>query len=136
MNIYKTALIALISMAITPLAVAQIYRCNGPDGPIFSDQECEPGAAQVELAETSGVSGVSDETKAELAQKKQARAEDGSSLNYAAPVNNQYNTSVDENPGRWTRGRINNRNNPGVRPPVARPPVARPVPNVNRGRRR
>lgn len=73
MNRNGTTLILLISLAITPLASAQIYKCDGPDGPIYSDQECGPGATNVEVAETSGVSGVSEETKTELAAKKAER---------------------------------------------------------------
>ena len=73
MNRYVKILILLISVAITQLASAQIYKCDGPDGPIYSDKECGPGATNVEIDETAGVSGVSEETKTELAAKKAER---------------------------------------------------------------
>ena len=47
-------LTALITLVITPAAVAEIYKCDGPDGPIFSDKKCGSDAANVELPESSG----------------------------------------------------------------------------------
>ena len=45
MNVYKSFSLILILLAISPLAAATIYKCDGPDGPIFSDQPCAPDAA-------------------------------------------------------------------------------------------
>ena len=100
----RTVLIAMASLAISPMAIAEIYKCDGPDGPIYSDRECGPNAANVEIAETSGVSGVSDETKAELAQKKLEREEDkGNTSSPSANANYQYNNTGTEAAGRWDR---------------------------------
>jgi len=76
MNRHRFSLIilaTLITLFITPAGVAKIYKCNGPDGPIYSDQECGQDAANVELLETSGLSGVSEQDKSDLAEKKLER---------------------------------------------------------------
>jgi hypothetical protein len=100
----RSVLIAVASLLISPLAIAQIYKCDGPDGPVYSDQECGPDAASVELAETSGISGVSDETKTELAQKKADRAEARTDSSSTRTNNNYQNNTVSTEPaGRWER---------------------------------
>ena len=99
----RQILVALIALAFTPVASAQIFKCDGPDGPVYTDRECGPDATNVELSDTSGVGGVSDETKAELAQKKANRKEANNLNNNAAVNNNQYNTLSAEPAGRWTR---------------------------------
>ena len=71
--------------------------------PIYTDRECGPDATNVELSDTSGVGGVSDETKAELAQKKADREKSRNLDNNANVNNNQYNTLSTEPAGRWTR---------------------------------
>jgi hypothetical protein len=129
MNIYRISMATLIAMAITPMALAQVYKCDGPNGPVYTDRECAPGAAEVELQDTSGVSGVSDQTKAELAEKKAGRdleRERNRSTSNAAVTNYQTQTPGDEVNGRWLRGR----NRPGNREPVARP--VQPIQNVPR----
>lgn len=73
MNIYRFFIIAFIVLANAPVAMAQIYKCDGPDGPVYSDRKCAPSAATVELSESSGLSGVSDEEMSELADKKASR---------------------------------------------------------------
>ncbi len=99
----RTVLIALASLLISPMAIAEIYKCDGPDGPVYTDRECGPDAASVELAETSGLSGVSDETKADLARKKADRAE-AKANNSPSPVNNYQFTTINTEPaGRWLR---------------------------------
>ena len=103
MNRYRPILIIFIALAFTPVASAQIFKCDGPDGPIYTDRECGPDATNVELSDTSGVSGVSDETKAELAQKKADREQSRNPGNNANVNNNQYNTLSTEPAGRWTR---------------------------------
>ena len=103
MNRYRPILIIFIALAFTPVASAQIFKCDGPDGPIYTDRECGPDATNVELSDTSGVSGVSDETKAELAQKKADREKSRNLDNNANVNNNQYNTLSTEPAGRWTR---------------------------------
>ena len=54
MKRHRISLFTLITLAITPAAVAEIYKCDGPDGPIFSDKKCGSDAANVELPESSG----------------------------------------------------------------------------------
>ncbi|MDH4021401.1 MAG: hypothetical protein OEU84_17545 [Xanthomonadales bacterium] len=103
MKRYRPILIILPALAFTPVASAQIFKCDGPEGPIYTDQKCGPDATNVEISDTSGVSGVSDETKAELAQKKADREKSRNSGNNAAVNNNQYNTLSTEPAGRWTR---------------------------------
>ncbi len=100
----RTVLIAVASLLIPPMAIAEIYKCDGPDGPIYTDRECGPDAATVELADTSGLSGVSDETKADLAQKKEERAEARANSSSPSPVNNYQFTTINTEPaGRWLR---------------------------------
>ena len=76
MNRHRTSLftlITLIALVITPVAVAEIFKCNGPDGPIYSDRDCGQDAENVELLDTSGLSGVSEQDKSDLAEKKLER---------------------------------------------------------------
>ena len=105
MNRYKLVLITLAILAISPLATAQIYKCDGPDGPIYTDRKCGPDAKSVELLDSSGLSGVSDETKAELAARKaereQAREESRKRGDNRTVINNQYTTVNTEPVGRW-----------------------------------
>jgi hypothetical protein len=120
MNIYRISMATLIAMAITPMALAQVYKCDGPNGPVYTDRECAPGAAEVEFQDTSGVSGVSDQTKAELAEKKAGRdleKERNRSTSSTPVTNYQATMPSDEVNGRWLRGR----NRPGNREPVVRP---------------
>ena len=79
MNRHRASLITLVALAalaITPAAVAQIYKCDGPDGPIYSDRKCGADAANVELLESSGLSGVTEQDKANLAEKKLEREQE------------------------------------------------------------
>ena len=105
MNRYSPILVTLIALVFTPVASAQIYKCDGPDGPIYTDRVCGPDAANVEISESSGLSGVSDETKAGLAKRKadreQARAEDRKLKSNRTVINNQYTTVNTEPVGRW-----------------------------------
>ena len=127
MNRYKIIFIALTILAFTPMATAEIYKCDGPDGPIFSDQKCGPDAANVILSDSSGLTGVSDETKAELAarkaQREQAREEARKLDNNRTVINNQYTTINTEPAGRWL-------NYPYPRPKPEKPPTPelRPTP--------
>lgn len=131
MNRYGPIMVTLIALAITPVASAQIYKCDGPDGPIYTDRKCGPDAANVEISESSGLSGVSEETKAELAQKKadreQARAEDRNLKKNRTVINNQYTTVNTEPAGRWL-------NRPYWRPKPERPKppevTPRPLPST------
>ena len=129
MNRYRPILIILIALAFTPVASAQIFKCDGPDGPIYTDRECGPNATNVEIDDTSGVSGVSDETKAELAQKKADRDKSRNSGTNATVNNNQYNTLSTEPAGRWTRRpyeRLDRKASPAV-PSAGQQPAKRPV---------
>jgi hypothetical protein len=73
MTIYRIFITALIVLANASVAMAQIYKCDGPNGPIYSDRECAPNAATVELSESAGLTGISDEELSELAEKKSDR---------------------------------------------------------------
>ena len=100
----RTVLIAMASLLISPMAIAEIYKCDGPDGPVYTDRKCGPDAASVELAESSGLSGVSDETKADLARKKAERVETRANSSNPSPVNNYQFTTINTEPaGRWLR---------------------------------
>jgi len=104
MKIRGMILLTLFLLAASSLATAQIYKCEGPDGPVYSDRECGPDAASVELAKTSGISGVSDETKAELAQKKAQREEERATNSNTSTNNNYQSNMVNAEPaGRWIR---------------------------------
>jgi len=99
----STTLVALIALAITPMATAQVYKCDGPDGPVYSDRECGPDATHVEISESSGLSGVSDETKAELAEKKADREQARNRNNDTAANYNRSSSLTTEPAGRWVR---------------------------------
>ena len=77
MNRHTTRLIALITLVITPAAVAEIYKCDGPDGPVYSDRKCGSDAVNLELTESSGLSGVTEQDKAVLAEKKEIYSQQG-----------------------------------------------------------
>lgn len=126
--------VALVTLSSA--AHAEIYRCNGPDGPIFSDQKCGPNATTVQMTVTSGIDGgVPDDVKAELARKKAARQQNDSALEPNPNANANYeintiDTGVDGYlyPGNyWAPGhRPVQRPKPPVDRPVARPPVSEP----------
>jgi len=112
----KSTLIALIALAITPVANAQIYKCDGPDGPIFSDQKCGPGATTVDVSVSSGLGGISDETKNELAAKRADREKARKNNNNGTTSKNQnsaLSTDYVEN-GQWVNGQW-------IRRPIRRP---------------
>jgi hypothetical protein len=129
----RTVLIAVASLLISPMAMAEIFKCDGPDGPIYTDRKCGPDAVSVEVAETSGLSGVSDETKADLARKKAERAEARANSSSPSPVNNYQFTTINTEPaGRWLR-------RPYRKPhdkPVTLPAGQRRAKSVVGGRRR
>ena len=113
MNRHRASLITLVALAalaITPAAVAQIYKCDGPDGPIYSDRKCGSDAASVELLESSGLSGVTEQDKANLAEKKLEREQARSQNQQGRVVNNQNNVYTTEDPGYWVRDRDRLRN--------------------------
>ena len=125
-------LVTVIALVITPAAVAKIYKCDGPDGPIYSDRECGPNAEDVKLAKSAGLSGVTEADKSALAAKKLEReqAQAQSRNQRSTTVNNQYITNVTEPAGRWVRGR----NRPLDRDKPVNLPV-RPRPVTPRKRR-
>ena len=140
MNRHRTSLftlITLITLVITPAAVAEIYKCDGPDGPIYSDKKCGSDAANVEVRESSGMSGVSEQDKADLAEKKQEREqerEQAQSRNQQDnEVNIQNNVYPTEDTGYWVRDgdRLRNLDKanilPGKTPPTTAPTEPRPV---------
>ena len=76
MNCHRVHLITLVTLAtltITPATVAEVYKCEGPDGPIYSDRKCGPEAANVELQQSSGLSGVTEQDISDLAERKRER---------------------------------------------------------------
>ena len=131
-------LITLVSLVITPAIAAEIYKCDGPDGPIYSDKKCGSDAANVEVLESSGLSGVSEQDKADLAEKKKERAQEQELAREQAQnqkgseVNNQNNVYT-EDPGYWGRDgdRLRNLDKgnilPGKTPPTDTPTEPRPV---------
>lgn len=146
MIINRTSLVTLVTLAtlvITSAAVARIYKCDGPDGPIYSDKECGPDAANVEILESSGLSGVTEQDKSALAEKKLERKlerEQARSRNeQGTVVNNQNNTYTTENPGRWVRGRNRprDRDNANTLPAKPLPATlpAKPRPAIPRKKR-
>jgi hypothetical protein len=133
LNINRISLITLVSLTmlvITPAAVAKIYKCNGPDGPVYTDRDCGPDAEDVKLRESSGLSGVSEKDKNALAERKQEREQTQNQNQRSNVVNNQYSTPTTESAGRWVRGRNRpvDRDRPSTLP-------ARPKPVTPRKRR-
>jgi hypothetical protein len=135
MNRHRTGLITLVTLVtlvITPAAAAKIYKCDGPDGPVYSDRECGPNAANVVIQESSGLSGVTEEDKSALAEKKLAREEERekereltrSRRQQTTVINNQYSTYTSGYPGRWLLGP--NRPGNGDRP-ITLPTKPRPI---------
>jgi len=129
MSIYKKILVTLILLANASVAMAQIYKCDGPEGPVYSDRECEPNAATVDVLDTSGLVGISEDDKAVLAEKKTARdqAENLNHTNDDALMVNQNDTLTTQNNGRSVRGRdqLKQRIDSGVAAPL---PAAQPRP--------
>ncbi len=130
MNRHRASLITLVTLAalaITPATVAQIYKCDGPDGPIYSDRKCGSEAANVELQESSGLSGVTEQDKTDLAEKKlereQEREQARSQNQQGSGLNNQNNVYTMEDPGYWDRdgNRLRNRDNANILPDKTRP---------------
>lgn len=67
-----------VILALLPLtAGAQVYKCETPQGVVFSDRECGDKAEVVEVKDTSGGVGVplSDELLNDLQVKKAERAQ-------------------------------------------------------------
>lgn len=129
MNRYITGIAFLASMAITTAASAVVYKCDGPDGPIFSDRECGPEAATVDIEETSGLGGVYEETIAELAKDKARREAEREAAKSRKPnttiINNQYTTLGTEPYGYWPNRPYFR---PGHRPRPEPRPELRPTP--------
>ncbi len=131
MKRYITGLIVIITLAVTPMATAKIFKCDGPDGPIFTDRECGPDATNVELADTSGLVGVSDETKTELAEKKAEREaqriEALKNKGNKTVINNQFTTINTEPSGYWLRRPYRP---PGYNRPEVPPATPKPLPST------
>ncbi len=123
MNRCRTILVALITLAIAPIAAADIYKCNGPDGPVYTDWKCGPDATNVELSDSSGLVGISDETKTQLAEKKAIREKSRNRVKNTTVINNQY-TTINTPPAMYWPGRPYWRE----KHPDSRPPIAVPTP--------
>jgi len=126
MNKFCELFIPLTLMAMSSAALAEVYRCDGPDGPIYTDRKCGPDATNVEFTQSSGISGVSDEVKDELARKKAERkkAEPDPALNPNANATYQFNTINTEPAGYWLPGSFWR---PGARPPHRPMPPQKPT---------
>jgi hypothetical protein len=74
MNMNRLIILLLLA---APLAQAEIYRCDSPDGPVFSDKPCGDQAEIITVQDSSaGINtGPSEETRAYLAQKRDERAQ-------------------------------------------------------------
>lgn len=124
---YRIISMTLMVFAFSPMATAQIFVCDGPDGPIYTDRECGPDARNVEVSDSSGLSGVSDEIKVELAEKRAERQklrEENLQRERSRPViNNQYTTINNPPTGRWLYPSYW-----GSKPERPRPPVVKPTP--------
>jgi hypothetical protein len=94
MTIYRIFITALIVLANTSVAMAQIYKCDGPDGPIYSDRECATDAATVEIPDSAGLTGISDEEISELAEKKSDRDKARDRNNDGIVIENQSTTEL------------------------------------------
>jgi len=118
-------LLPVTLMAMSSAALAKVYKCDGPNGPIYTDRECGPNATSIEFTESSGISGVSDEVKAELARKKAERekAVTDLELNPNANTTYQFNTINTEPAGYWLPGSFWR---PGNRPPQRPRPPQKP----------
>ena len=128
MSIYKKILVTLILLANASVAMAQIYKCDGPEGPVYSDTECGPNAATVELSESAGLTGISDEELSELAEKKSDRDQARNRNTEGTVIENQSNIDLTTyNDGRRVRGRdqLKQRIDSGV---PAQLPAAQPRP--------
>jgi len=116
-----------LMLLLPALAQAQIYRCDTPQGPVFSDERCGSEAQVVELREeTTGLGGgPSEEVRAYLDQKREERADKRQNApppfakNQAEPVEVQTQPPVVYGV---------NRPYPGRRParPIERPRPSRP----------
>lgn len=120
-------LVVLAALVITSTAVAQIYTCDGPDGPIYSDRKCGPDAVSVEVRDSSGLSGISDEDKSVLAARKLEREQAQGQNQKNRVINNQGNSYTTESPGRWASGRhrLRDRDNSSIILPVQKPATPR-----------
>lgn len=128
MPIFRIFITALIVLSNASVAMAQIYKCDGPDGPIYSDQECAPNAATVELSESAGLTGISDEELSELAEKKSDRDQARNRNTEGTVIENQSTIDLTTyNDGRRVRGRdqLKQRIDSGV---PAQLPAAQPRP--------
>jgi len=116
-----------------PLATADIYKCDGPDGPVFTDWECGPDAIHVELSDSSGLGGITDETRAELAEKKASREKSRNRVNKTTVINNQYTTINTPPVGYWPSRPYWRKKHHDMRPEK---PAPTPLPSTVAFRRR
>lgn len=75
-NAYCFTLGFLLLMLASPV-IAEVYKCDGPNGPVFSDVKCGPAASELDLADSLKTSGlgvpVTAETQTNLAEAKSRR---------------------------------------------------------------
>lgn len=133
MNRCRTILVVLITLVSTPMAAAEIYKCKGPDGPVYTDIDCGPDATSIEVSDSSGLGGITEETKTELAEKRAVREKSRKRVNNTTVINNQYNTINTPPVGYWPHRPYWRGKHPDVRPPVA---IPKPLPSTIAMRRK
>ncbi len=121
MNVFKILFLFPILLTISPLAMGTIYKCDGPDGPIYSDMECGPAAATVKVSDSAGLNGDYDSVRSDLAEKKSARDQDRGLSKNNNVIKNQPQTYTSEPNGRWLRGRERIGNGEKPSQPIAKP---------------
>ncbi len=67
----------IFALMFSSLVSAQVYKCDGPDGPVFSDVQCGPTASELDMNDSLQTSGlgvpVTAETQNNLTKAKNRR---------------------------------------------------------------
>jgi hypothetical protein len=124
--IMKSTVVGFFVLTNVSVAVAKVYKCDGPDGPVYSDKECASDATVVELSDSTGISGVSDETKTDLAQKKSDRNEAGNRNTVDTAIDKESTELAVPNDGLSARERDNVKHRVDSKTAVT--PKPKPVP--------
>lgn len=135
----------VLLVLIAPLAQAQIYKCEGAEGPVYSDRPCSDQAEIVTVRDSSsGIApGPSDEAKQYLADKRDQRASDRAQR-ASAPASNQPQAPVVVSDGQdygypvyWPAygNRPNRPPRPKPEPPIVQPDPGGSVIRPRGGRR-
>lgn len=93
LNIPEISLLIFALLLLSP-AVAEIYKCDGPDGPIFSDVKCGPAASELDLSDSLQTSGlgvpVTAAAQTSLAEAKSRRQRG----HYINRINDRRNADI------------------------------------------